>query len=95
MLKSILKMQEMPFQRPKFQKFSGGGILRTPYNCVVIMASPWLKSWLRYWNDIGSKVEQFFNPETPVFFLSLIIHISLTSIENWFRFLTVKPCTQW
>ena len=35
LFKSALKMQEMPFQRPKFQKFSG-----SPYNCVVTMAPP-------------------------------------------------------
>ena len=30
LLKSALKMQEMPFQRPKFQKISGGACPRTP-----------------------------------------------------------------
>ena len=30
LLKSALKMQEMPFQRPKIEKRSG-----PPYNCVV------------------------------------------------------------
>ena len=30
LLKSALKMQEMPFQRPKFQKVSGGACPRTP-----------------------------------------------------------------
>ena len=29
LLKSALKMQEMPFQRPKFQKISGGECPRT------------------------------------------------------------------
>ena len=48
LLKSCLKMQEMPFQRPKFQKISGGAYPQTPYNCVVTMASPSLKSWLRH-----------------------------------------------
>ena len=38
LLKSTLKMQEMPFQRPKFQK---GDPLK-------IVASPSLKSWLRH-----------------------------------------------
>ena len=42
-------MQEMPFQRPKIQNISGGPCPRTPYNGVVTMASPSLKSWLRYW----------------------------------------------
>ena len=41
-------MQEMPFQRPKFQNISGGTCPRTPCNCVVTMASPSLKSWLRH-----------------------------------------------
>ena len=31
----LLKMQEMPFQRPKFQKISGGHALGPPYNRVV------------------------------------------------------------
>ena len=48
LLKSALKIQEMPFQRPKFQKISGGACPRTPYNCIVTMASPSLKSWLRH-----------------------------------------------
>ena len=48
LLKSALKMQEMPFQRPKFQNISGVACPRTPYNCVVTMASPSLKSWLRH-----------------------------------------------
>ena len=50
LLISALKMQEMPFQRPKFQKnFRGEGHdPRPPYNCVVTMASPSLKSWLRH-----------------------------------------------
>ena len=30
LLKSTLKMQEMPFQRPKFQKIFGGACPRTP-----------------------------------------------------------------
>ena len=30
LLKSVLKMQEMPFQRPKFQKISGGMPLDPP-----------------------------------------------------------------
>ena len=30
LLKSALKMQEMPFQRPKFQKISRGQCSRTP-----------------------------------------------------------------
>ena len=47
LLKSALKMQEMPFQRPKFQ-ISGGHAPGLPYNCVVTMASPSLKSWLRH-----------------------------------------------
>ena len=40
LLKSALKMQKMPFQRPKFQKISGGECPQTPYNCVITMASP-------------------------------------------------------
>ena len=48
LLKSALKMQELPFQRPKFQNISGVAFPRTPYNCVVTMASPSLKSWLRH-----------------------------------------------
>ena len=32
MLKSVLKMQEMPFQRPKIQTFSGGYNPRPPTN---------------------------------------------------------------
>ena len=47
LLKSVLKMQEMPFQRSKFQKIFGGAW--PPYNCVITMASPSLKSWLRHW----------------------------------------------
>ena len=72
LLRSALKIQEMPFQRPKFQNgfqtyifcsevpskcrkcrfrdpFPGGGLPRPPYNCVVTMVSPSLKSWLRHW----------------------------------------------
>ena len=49
LLKSALKMQEMPFQRPKFQKISWVECPRTPYNSVVTMASPSLKSWLSHW----------------------------------------------
>ena len=52
LLKCALKMQEMPFQRPKIQKKNGEACHRTPlapYNCVVTMASPSIKSWLRYW----------------------------------------------
>ena len=49
LLKSALKMQEMPFQRPKFQtNFRGGDAPGPPYNCVVTMTSPSLKSWLRH-----------------------------------------------
>ena len=48
LFKCALKMQEMPFQRPKIQNISGGACPRTPYNCVATMASPSLKSWLRY-----------------------------------------------
>ena len=33
LLKSALKMQEMPFQRPKFQNISEEAYPRTPYNC--------------------------------------------------------------
>ena len=43
LLKSTLKMQEMPFQRPKFQKRFGGHAPDPPYNCVVTMASPLTK----------------------------------------------------
>ena len=39
LLKSALKMQEMPFQRPKFQNISGGHTPGPPYNCVVTMAT--------------------------------------------------------
>ena len=53
-LKSALKMQEMPFHRPKFQKISGGHAPGPPYNCVVTMASPSLKSWLRHWLGLDS-----------------------------------------
>ena len=42
-------MQGMPFQRPKFQNISGGNTPGRPSNCVVTMASPSLKSWLRHW----------------------------------------------
>ena len=48
LLKSALKMQEMPFQRSKFQKISERHAPGPPYNCVVNMASPSLKSWLRH-----------------------------------------------
>ena len=48
LLKSALKMQEMPFQRPKFETISRGSCPRTPYNCVVTRASHSLKSWLRH-----------------------------------------------
>ena len=45
LLKCALKMQEMPFQRPKI---SGKHAPGHPYNCVVTMASPLLKFRLRY-----------------------------------------------
>ena len=45
---SAFKMQKMPFQRPKFQKTGH------PYNCVVIMASPSLKSWPHHWSRIAA-----------------------------------------
>ena len=48
LLKSALKMQEMPFQRPKFQNISRGHVPGPPYNCVVTMPSHSLKSWLRH-----------------------------------------------
>ena len=48
LLKSALKMQEMPFQRPKFKNISGGHAPGPSNNCVVTMASPSLKSWLRH-----------------------------------------------
>ena len=48
LLKSALKMQEMPFQRPKFQNISRGHATGPPYNCVVTMASPSIKSWRRH-----------------------------------------------
>ena len=48
LLKSALKMQEMPFQRPKIQTIFGGHAPGPPYNCVITMASPSLNSWLRY-----------------------------------------------
>ena len=47
LIKSTLKIQEMTFQRPKFQTFSGG-LSPDPYNCVVTTTSPSLNSWLRY-----------------------------------------------
>ena len=44
LLKSALKMQEMPFQRENSKTFSGGGHAPgPPYNCVVTMASPLTK----------------------------------------------------
>ena len=51
LLKSALKMQEMPFQTPKFQKSSGRHAPGPTYNCVVTMASRSLKSWLRHWTS--------------------------------------------
>ena len=48
LLKSSLKMQEMPSQDPNFKNVTGGMPLGPLYNCVVTMASPSLKSWLRY-----------------------------------------------
>ena len=48
LLQSALKMQRMPFQRPKLQNNCRGHAPGPPYNCVVTMASPSLKSWLRY-----------------------------------------------
>ena len=41
LLKSALKI-------PNFKQFPGGHAPGPPYNCVVTMASPSLKSWLRH-----------------------------------------------
>ena len=46
LFKSALKMHEMPFQRPKFQKISGG---HAPLVLCRHYGLPSLKSWLRYW----------------------------------------------
>ena len=62
LLKSALKMQEMPFQRPKFQKLFGGPCPGPPYNCVVTMASPSLKSWLRHWACTPINLFDWFGP---------------------------------
>ena len=46
-----LKMQEMPFQRPKFQKKSGGICPWTPLKLCRHYGLPSLKSLLRHWSD--------------------------------------------
>ena len=47
LLRSALEMQDMPFKDPNFKNFPGGHA-PGPYNYVVTMASPSLKSWLRH-----------------------------------------------
>ena len=43
------KCRKCRFRDPNFKKTRGDGACpRTPYNCVVTMASPTLKSWLRH-----------------------------------------------
>ena len=44
LLKSALKMQEMPFQRPKFQKIYGGACPRTPQKLCRHYGLPLTKS---------------------------------------------------
>ena len=42
------KCRKCHFRDPKFKQFPGEHATGPPYNCVVTMASPSLKSWLRY-----------------------------------------------
>ena len=42
------KCRKCRFRDPNFKKFPGGHAPGPPYNCVVTMASPSLKSWLRH-----------------------------------------------
>ena len=43
------KCRKCRFRDPNFKKFQGRLAPRLSYNCVVTMASPSLKSWLRHW----------------------------------------------
>ena len=43
------KCRKCRFRDPKFKKYPGEHAPGPPYNCVVTMASPSLKSWLRHW----------------------------------------------
>ena len=45
------KCRKCRFRQPNFKIFSGGMPPDPPYNCVVTMASPSLKSWLRHWKQ--------------------------------------------
>ena len=42
------KCRKCRFRDPNFKQFPGGHTPGPPYNCVVTMASPSLKSWLRH-----------------------------------------------
>ena len=48
--KVLSKCRKCRFRDPNFKKFSGVHAPGPPYNCVVTMASPSLKSWLRHWS---------------------------------------------
>ena len=43
------KCRKCRFRDPNFKTFPGGHAPGPPYNCVVTMVSPSLKSWLRHW----------------------------------------------
>ena len=53
------KCRKCRFRDPNFKKFTGGNAPGPPYNCVVTMASPSLKSWLRHWQEKSYCVNGF------------------------------------
>ena len=83
------KCRKCRFRDPNFKKFQGGNAPGPPYNCVVTMASPSLKSWLRHCLQLSYTVTWnpwvcSFRPRTHgnVFLRFCILFTVLKGIEN-------------